>query len=94
MKRLAMLLIPVYALPLIHAQNLPEGEGKRLVEEVCTGCHGLDAVTSQRATKEGWQSIVDYMVARGATAKDEDIKIIVEYLAKNFPPESKKIGGK
>jgi len=94
MKRLALLLVPMFALPLVQAQSLPEGDGKRLVEEVCTGCHGLDAVVSTHETKEGWQAIVDYMVSRGATAKDEDLKTIVEYLAKNFPKEAKKIGAK
>jgi len=83
MKRLAAL-IPFFALTLLHAQDLPEGPGKRLVQDICSGCHGLESVTSQRATRQGWESTVDYMIQRGATAKEEDIRTIVEYLAKNF----------
>lgn len=73
------------ALPIVlPAQDLPDGPGKRLVQEVCTGCHGLESVTSQRASKQGWQDTVDYMIQRGATAKEDEIKTMVEYLAKNF----------
>ena len=92
MKRFA-LLFAVFAISTAAAQDLPEGNGKKLVQDICSGCHGLDVVTSQHATKEGWASIVDYMVQRGASAKDDEIAIMVEYLAKNFPPE-KKVGAR
>lgn len=45
----------------------------------------MDVVVSQHATKDGWQSIVDYMVSRGATGTPEEIATMVDYLAKNFP---------
>jgi len=83
MKRL-FVLISFFALPLVKAQELPDGPGKRLVEEICTGCHGLESVTSQRATRQGWESTVDYMIQRGASMKEEDARVIVDYLAKNF----------
>jgi competence ComEA-like helix-hairpin-helix protein len=67
-----------------NAQDLPEGTGKRLVQEICSGCHGLDSVTSQRATRQGWADTIDYMIQRGATAKDDEIKLMTDYLAKNF----------
>jgi len=50
------------------------------------GCHGLDVITSQHATKSGWSTIVDYMVSRGAGGTQEELQMIVEYLAKNFGP--------
>jgi competence protein ComEA len=89
MKNLA-LLVPFSIAALIWAQDLPEGNGKKLVQEVCSGCHGLDIVVAQKATKEGWQSIVDYMIQRGASAKEDEIALMVEYLAKNFPKEDTK----
>jgi competence protein ComEA len=81
------LLIPCIAvsLTLLQAQDLPAGKGKELVENTCGSCHGLDVVVAQHATKDGWASIVDYMVSRGATGTPDEIKTIVEYLAKNFP---------
>jgi competence protein ComEA len=71
-------------LPLAQAQDLPDGKGKAVVEEVCGACHGVDLLASRRATKEGWSYIVDDMVARGASATNEQVQQINEYLAKTF----------
>jgi mono/diheme cytochrome c family protein len=74
--------------------KLPDGPGKALVERVCSGCHGLESVVRARNTKERWNTIVDDMVSRGATATDDEADQIVNYLAANFskpkPPEEKK----
>src|ERR1700684_2570439 len=70
--------------PFANAQDLPEGKGKDVVEMVCSACHGVDLLTSQRATKEGWGYVVDDMVSRGASATNEQIQTIKDYLAKNF----------
>jgi len=64
--------------------NLPEGKGKEALQHVCTNCHGLDQVTSQRYSKSYWETVVDDMVSRGATASDADLSAIVSYLARNF----------
>jgi len=64
--------------------NLPEGKGKEALQHVCTNCHGLDQVTSQRYSKSYWETVVDDMVSRGATASDTDLSAIVSYLARNF----------
>ena len=74
---------------MVQAQDLPAGKGKDLVENSCGSCHGLDVVVAQHASKDGWSSIVDYMVSRGASGTPEEIATIVDYLAKNFPAASK-----
>ncbi len=86
MNRVA-LLIPFLAMSLAvaQAQDLPPGKGKELVENTCGSCHGLDVVVAQHANRDGWASIVDYMVSRGATGTPAEIQTIVDYLAKNFP---------
>ena len=58
--------------------------GKQAFERVCAECHGLELATNQKLTKAAWQTTVDSMVARGATATKEDFEAIVNYLAKNF----------
>jgi glucose dehydrogenase len=64
---------------------LPPGGAKELVGKTCgTSCHSLDALASQRTDRQGWNAIVQNMVARGATASDAQVKVIVEYLATNF----------
>ena len=88
----AALLIPFLAISLgvAQAQDLPPGKGKDLVENICGSCHGLDVVVAQHATKDGWASIVDYMVQRGATGTPEEMQTITDYLAKNFPAAAAK----
>jgi hypothetical protein len=68
---------------------LPGGAGKPLVQRMCGGCHNLRVVTSQRATHDRWETIVQQMVARGVDATDEEIETMVDYLAKNYPPTAK-----
>jgi competence protein ComEA len=87
MNRAALLISFLAAsLTLAQAQDLPAGKGKDLVENTCGSCHGLDVVVAQHATKDGWASIVDYMVSRGASGTPAEIATIVDYLAKNYPP--------
>jgi competence protein ComEA len=83
MKRL-IFTVPFLLCSLLTAQDLPEGKGKDVVEQVCGACHGVDLVSSRRATKEGWGYIVDDMVSRGASATNEQIQTINVYLAKNL----------
>jgi competence protein ComEA len=83
MKRL-ILVVPFLMCTLVQAQDLPEGKGKDVLESVCGACHGTDLVAARRATKEGWSYIVDDMVSRGASATNEQITTIVDYLAKNL----------
>lgn len=66
--------------------NLPAGAAKPIVQQQCGGCHALKVVTSKRASKQQWASIVDQMVSRGAEVDDDDIESVVEYLAANFAP--------
>jgi competence ComEA-like helix-hairpin-helix protein len=74
------------AVTLLAAQDaaMPEGKGKDTLQHVCTNCHGLDQVTSLRYSKKYWGSVVDDMVSRGAEASDDDLNLIVSYLARNF----------
>ena len=64
--------------------KLPEGPGKKQLLTVCTKCHDLEGFMHTRNTKQRWESVVDEMVSRGAEGSDEDLDLIVEYLAKNF----------
>jgi competence protein ComEA len=69
----------------VSAQTLPEGQGKALVEKVCSSCHGLDQAVADGYSEQGWKKLVNTMIARGAEASDDEIDLMVKYLAKNFP---------
>lgn len=69
------------------AQNLPPGDGKDIVEQKCGGCHAMKVVTSKRASKQQWSTLVDQMVTRGADVQDEDIQTVIDYLARSFGPD-------
>ncbi len=80
----------VWLLPLatLSAQvKLPDGEGKELVENVCSSCHDLDTAIDTKRTEAEWKKVVDTMRSRGAEATEEEFATIVKYLAKNFGKE-------
>jgi competence ComEA-like helix-hairpin-helix protein len=74
-------------------RDLPSGEGRAIVQQDCKGCHALKVVTSKRASKEQWSSLVNQMISRGAEVADEDVETLVSYLAKNFGVTKELPGG-
>src|SRR5579862_5906969 len=49
-------------------------------------CHGVDLVTKQRQSADGWAAVVDDMVNRGAQGTDDEFEMVINYLSKNFAP--------
>jgi alcohol dehydrogenase (cytochrome c) len=84
---LASALMSIASLGVCKAQtqaDLPPGQGRTVLERMCTSCHGLNVVTGQRMTKKAWAAQVDDMVSRGAIGSVDDIRQVVDYLAANF----------
>jgi hypothetical protein len=72
-----------------YTKQLPAGEGKELVVELCSkSCHNLQKVVSSRKTDKEWERSVYDMVSRGAQIFPEEVDQIVKYLAKSFPAKS------
>ena len=44
-------------------QDLPEGDGKKILQNSCTACHGLDGVVKLKLDKSGWEGLVSSMVS-------------------------------
>jgi mono/diheme cytochrome c family protein len=61
---------------------------RQLFLDTCTACHSLQRVREQRFTKEDWRSVTAGMISEGAALTDEEIALIVEYLARNFGPDN------
>ena len=66
------------------AQDLPDGEGKKELTKLCSGCHDLTFTISTRDTEEGWTAVVNDMRSKGADGSEEDFAKIIAYLTKNM----------
>ena len=88
---LTILLIAVRAVtagspPAVQSDDLPDGDGKKILQASCTACHDLTEVTKFKGfyTRDDWRDIVKTMVEYGAKVKDSDVDVLVDYLAKNL----------
>jgi cytochrome c5 len=66
---------------------LAEGEGGNQVQAACSMCHSLDyiVINSPFQDRSGWEKSVRKMVdVMGAPLTDEDIVVIVKYLARHY----------
>jgi hypothetical protein len=67
--------------------ELPDDPARPLVQARCLLCHSGDYLTQQRLTEGQWQKTVEKMRKFGTPANDEEAKIIVAYLARNWTPD-------
>ena len=80
--------VALATLSMADPQELPEGEGKKLVEERCASCHSLKPVVSLKQSQDAWKKLVVTMVGYGAQLGDKEVDVATRYLAKYFGPES------
>src|SRR5215467_13556190 len=71
------------------SQQLPNGNGKQVVESVCSSCHELTRVTTAGHSHDEWDTIVHNMIMMGATLKPEQVSLVTNYLASSFPPKAR-----
>ena len=67
-------------------EDLPDGEGKKILESRCTSCHELSEVTKFRGyyNRAQWRDIVVTMVEYGADLKKPEIETLADYLAQHL----------
>jgi cytochrome c5 len=68
------------------SEDLPDGEGKKILESRCTSCHELTEVTKFRGyyNRAQWRDIVVTMVEYGADLKKPEIETLADYLAQHL----------
>jgi competence protein ComEA len=72
------------------AQSLPDGQGKQVVESVCSLCHEpAPAVLGKQWTKAQWELKVTEMLQEEPDVTREERAAIVEYLSTFFKPGGK-----
>jgi cytochrome c5 len=80
----ATLALATMAFAAVQDPPLPDGDGKKILQNSCTGCHGLDGVVKLKLDKEGWEGLVSSMVSNGAQVDTKDLPVLIDYLVKNF----------
>jgi mono/diheme cytochrome c family protein len=68
------------------AEELPDGEGKKILQAQCASCHELTEVTKFRGyyNRAQWRDIVITMVEYGADLKKTEIETLADYLAQHL----------
>ena len=78
---------PLQAGGLVSSENvvLPEGEGKQLVQGLCTMCHDLGVVVATRRGADDWKRYTENMLRQnGVSVPGDKEQIIVSYLNQHF----------
>jgi cytochrome c5 len=89
-----VLTVALATLSMAVPQELPEGEGKKLLEERCTSCHTLKPVVSLKQSQRAWKELVVKMVGYGAQLDDKEVVVATEYLTKHFGPDNPALAAK
>ena len=64
-----------------------EQRARNLVMDVCTTCHEFTRVKEKALSKEEWTGVIKGMISEGSPVTDEEMGLIVDYLARHFGPK-------
>ena len=66
--------------------ELPDGEGKKILVSSCTACHDLTEVTKFRGyyDRKQWRDIVVTMMEYGAPVDEKQVDILADYLVEHL----------
>ena len=70
------------------AQNLPDGDGRAILQSACTQCHDLSSITNLRLDRAGWEEVVAEMMSLGVSMRDSEVDVAVTYLVSHFGPDA------
>jgi hypothetical protein len=78
----AVLSSPAAARATAPEDELPDGEGKKILVSSCTSCHDLGEVTKFRGyyTRPQWRDIVVTMMEYGASIDERQVDVLADYL--------------
>ena len=77
-----------------YEEIYPQGEGRKIVERTCIGCHGPNYLPSHQWNADQWNSAINLMTEGGSPAIPAEClppdrrEILVKYLVDNFGPKS------
>ena len=95
-------------MPLLSYDELyPAGEGRQIIEKTCIRCHGPDFLPGKQWDADQWNAAIDLMLSTAPNSNPpgriseasvpglippHDRQVLVDYLVKNFGPDSKPRG--
>ena len=87
-----LLVSPAVARAQEAPDTLPESAGRDETFYACTACHGTAVIRRSRLTREGWDELMDWMTEKHGMPRLEgdERRVIVDYLARVFPPERRR----
>jgi hypothetical protein len=76
-------------------ENFPDFAGRDEAFGFCSACHAFRLVAAQGMTRQQWETSLVWMTDKHAMPALErvDRDVIVDYLAKAFPPRASSDGG-
>ena len=77
-------LLAVATLAAQQSTSSDDDKARTLVQSKCTRCHGLEEVQTAYLDKAGWTESVEFMRTKGADLQNEEVRIVVNYLAKAY----------
>jgi len=95
--------VPLNEPLLPYDQLYPPGPGRVTIEHTCMRCHGPDFLSNKQWDADQWNAAIDLMQSTAPNTnppgriseasvpggiKPEDRKVLVDYLVKNFGPDS------
>ncbi len=72
--------------PPSNNQSAAALDGRTLMQQRCSVCHGLSRITNAYGTADEWKAAVDQMIAFGAQLTPAEEQVLVDYLAKTYHP--------
>ncbi len=90
---LALTVAVLCSIPPARGQTpkLPDGPGKEAIVTYCSGCHGLNRVANSGYPQAYWHTAVRMMLNFGVPIPPDQINLVTDYLAKNFPEKPKPV---
>ncbi|MGH9473234.1 MAG: hypothetical protein ACRD2F_07045 [Terriglobales bacterium] len=70
------------------AASMPAGPAKEDVVTLCTQCHTLHRIVTKHLSRANWAYELHVMQGNGLSATPAQLKLILDYLAKHYPPQS------
>ncbi len=67
----------------VTATSTTQADARAVVQKVCGTCHALERVTVAPRSRAQWEEVISKMVALGAKGTDEELVVVLNYLATN-----------